>query len=86
MVSIDTSGQPIPHAAPTSPYDRRILRLAFPAPDIQRAIIERTLPAHINLENLIHSEIPLDWDVQRTMFSLNANYPVMADKLRVNPI
>jgi site-specific DNA recombinase len=86
MVSIDTSGQPILHPAPTSPYNRRILGLAFLAPDIQRAIVDGTLPAHINFEHLIHSEIPLDWDVQRTMFSLNANYPVMADKLRVNPI
>jgi DNA invertase Pin-like site-specific DNA recombinase len=68
MVSKDTSGQPVLYAAPTSPYDRRILNLAFLAPDIQRAIVEGTLPPRINLEHFIHSEVPLDWDAQRARF------------------
>lgn len=68
MVAKDQSGQPVLHAAPASPYDRRILRLAFLAPDIQRAIVKGTLPQRINLEYLVHSEIPLDWEAQRAMF------------------
>jgi hypothetical protein len=68
MVDKDATGQPVLYAAPTSPYDRRILNLAFLAPDIQRAIIEGTLPARINLEHLIHCDFPLDWDAQRAKF------------------
>lgn len=68
MLAKDASGQPVLHAAPASPYDRRILRLAFLAPDIQRAIIEGTIPPRINLEHLVHSEIPLDWGAQRALF------------------
>lgn len=68
MVSKDQSGQPVLTTAPSSPYLRRILRLAFLAPDLQRAIIEGTLPLRFNLEHLVHSDIPLDWDAQRTLF------------------
>lgn len=68
MLAKDASGQPVLHAAPASPYDRRILRLAFLAPDIQSAIIEGTIPPRINLEHLVHSEIPLDWGAQRALF------------------
>lgn len=67
MVAKDAKGHPILHTAPASPYDRRILRLAFLAPDIQRAIIEGTLPPRVNLEHLVHSEIPLDWEAQRAL-------------------
>lgn len=68
MVAKDAKGQPVVTAAPTSPYLRRILRLAFLAPDIQRSIIEGTLPLRFNLEHLVHSEIPLDWEAQRALF------------------
>ena len=68
MVAKDNKGQPVLTTAPSSPYLRRILRLAFLAPDLQRAIIEGTLPPRINLEHLVHSEIPLDWEAQRALF------------------
>jgi site-specific DNA recombinase len=68
MVAKDANGQPVITAAPTSPYLRRILRLAFLAPDIQRSIIEGTLPPRFNLEHLVHSEIPIDWEAQRALF------------------
>jgi site-specific DNA recombinase len=51
-------------AAPTSPYDRRILRLAFLAPDIQRSILAGLQPPHINLEYLLRQDISLDWSRQ----------------------
>jgi hypothetical protein len=68
MLAKDGTGQPILHAAPTSPYERRILNLAFLAPDIQRAIIEGSLPSRVNLEHFVHCDFPLDWEAQRALF------------------
>ena len=68
MVAKGQIGQPALYATPTSPYLRRILRLALLAPDIQRSIIEETLPPRFNLEHLVHSEIPLDCEAQRALF------------------
>lgn len=69
MLSRDWFGFPVLEAAPISSYDRNILRLAFLAPDLQRSIIEGTQAKHINLELLVHNEIPLDWEVQRALFA-----------------
>ena len=51
--------------APVSPYDRRILRLAFLAPDLQRDILAGRQPASLNLEYIMAREIPLAWSDQR---------------------
>ena len=58
-------GMPLIGAAPRSPYERSILRLAFLAPDIQRAILEGRQPHHLNLETLKKVQIPLAWSDQR---------------------
>ena len=58
-------GMPVIDAAPVSPYDRNILRLAFLAPDIQRAILEGRQPPHLNLEAIRKINIPLAWSQQR---------------------
>ncbi|MEM6914398.1 MAG: hypothetical protein AAF511_10525, partial [Pseudomonadota bacterium] len=58
-------GMPLIGAAPASPYDRAILRLAFLAPDIQRAILDGRLPHHLNLQALRKMDIPLSWSAQR---------------------
>ena len=58
-------GMPMIDTAPTSPYDRNILRLAFLAPDIQKAILEGRQPQHLNLETLKKTTIPLAWTEQR---------------------
>ncbi len=60
-------GLPTLDAAPTSPYDRNIRRLAFLAPDIQRAILDGRQPHHLNLKALKHVELPLNWSRQREM-------------------
>jgi hypothetical protein len=52
-------------AAPASLYNRRILRLALLAPDIQRDILCGRQPPHLNLETLMNSDIPLGWQQQR---------------------
>lgn len=60
-------GLPTMEAAPTSPYDRTILRLAFLAPDIQQAILDGRQPHHLNLETFKSIEMPLGWSQQREM-------------------
>jgi DNA invertase Pin-like site-specific DNA recombinase len=57
-------------AAPLSAYDRRVLRLALLAPDIQRAILNGRQPMKCNLEVFMKSEVPLNWDCQRRLFGL----------------
>ena len=65
MLERDRTGMPIISKAPVSPYDRKILRLAFLAPDIQRSIIEGRQPPGFNLQTLIGMVLPLDWAAQR---------------------
>ena len=51
--------------APLSFHGRKILGMAFLAPDIQRAILEGRQPVGFNLEGLLHQSIPLAWADQR---------------------
>ncbi len=60
-------GLPTMEAAPPSPYDHNILRLAFLAPDIQQAILDGRQPHHLNLEALKSIELPLSWSRQREL-------------------
>lgn len=61
MLAKAPDGGPELTAAPTSWYERRVLRLAFLAPELQRAILAGAQPRHVNLEFLVRSEIPLAW-------------------------
>ena len=67
MVERDERSQPIIATAPTSPYARRLLRLAFLAPDIQQAILAGRQPRGLNLEQMIHQDLPIAWSKQREM-------------------
>ena len=67
MVGRDDRGMPMIETAPTSPYERRILRFAFLAPDIQRAILAGRQPRSLNLEQLIHQDLSIAWSEQRKM-------------------
>lgn len=66
MIAADR-GLPTMETAPTSPYDRNILRLAFLAPDIQQAILDGRQPHHLNLETIKNTPLPLSWSQQREM-------------------
>lgn len=57
--------------APGSAYDRKLLRLAFLAPDIQRAILDGRQPRDLSLERLMQDAIPLAWGQQRQMLGLS---------------
>lgn len=58
-------GLPAMSTAPTSPYDRKILRLAFLAPALQRDILAGHQPPALNLERFLQVEVPLSWKDQR---------------------
>jgi DNA invertase Pin-like site-specific DNA recombinase len=58
-------GLPWLEAAPASAYDRRVMRFALLAPDIQRAILAGRQAQHFNLEFFMKREIPLCWDAQQ---------------------
>ena len=55
--------------SPSSKYERRRTRLAFLAPDLQRALLDGDQPLGLTLEALINGDIPLAWADQRTMSS-----------------
>jgi DNA invertase Pin-like site-specific DNA recombinase len=61
----DRSGLPLVDEAPRTAYERRILRLAFLAPELQRDILAGRQPAALNLENFLGCEVPLAWNKQR---------------------
>lgn len=47
------------------PYTRKLVRLAFLAPDIQQAIMDGQQPVGLTLQSLRESDIPSSWDAQR---------------------
>jgi site-specific DNA recombinase len=53
--------------APKNAYQRKLCRLAFLAPDIQRAILGGLQPPGLTLDHLLRTKIPLDWSEQRKM-------------------
>ena len=58
-------GLPTIAAAPSSHYDRAILRLALLAPDIQQAILAGHQPPHLNFDTFRKIDLPLLWSEQR---------------------
>jgi DNA invertase Pin-like site-specific DNA recombinase len=72
LIQLDRQRLPVLHGAPPTLYERRLVRLAFLAPDLQSAILEGRQPAHLKLEQVIERPIPIDWDEQRQIFKLDA--------------
>ena len=64
MLHQDDGGLPVLVTAPDTPYRRRLVRLAFLAPEIQRAIVEGRQSAGLTLAQLLKGPIPLDWSQQ----------------------
>jgi site-specific DNA recombinase len=69
MLTRDTHGRPTLAAAPDTSYRRRLIRLAFLAPDLQRAILAGAQPEHLTLARFLESDLPLSWAAQRRMFA-----------------
>lgn len=62
---------PVLQTAPTSPWKRNLVRLAFLAPDIQQIILEGRQPDPLTLALLMKEEIPLLWSDQRRKFGVD---------------
>ncbi|MFN9833751.1 MAG: recombinase family protein [Phenylobacterium sp.] len=60
--------QALPGSAPDGPYERRLIRLAFLAPDLQAKILEGRQPRGLTLKALLRWEPPADWPAQRAEF------------------
>lgn len=69
MTATGADRLPVLEAAPATPYLRRIVRLAFLAPDLQAMILEGRQPAGVTLEQLTRGDIPCAWADQRAMFA-----------------
>ena len=68
MLGADHAGLPVLEAAPASSYPRRLVRLAFLAPDLQRAILAGRQPPGLTLAQLLRTPIPSLWSEQATWF------------------
>jgi DNA invertase Pin-like site-specific DNA recombinase len=55
-------------SAPTCAYERKLCRLAFLAPDIQKQILQGRQPRDLTLDRLINARIPTSWPAQRVAF------------------
>jgi len=65
MLEKDAAGAPLLSASPDTPWRRKLVRLAFLAPDLQLAILEGRQPNGLNLTALMEWEIPPSWAEQR---------------------
>ena len=78
MLETDATGHPTLAAAPASSYRRRLVRLAFLAPDLQRAILAGEQPPGLTLEQLMRAPIPMLWsDQTAVMESLGVAGPAV---------
>jgi hypothetical protein len=68
LVDRDRTGLPTLEAAPDTPHRNRLVRLAFLAPDLQRAILAGQQPSGLTLARLLDGRMPLTWQEQREMF------------------
>jgi hypothetical protein len=60
---------PIMDVAPATPYLRRIVKLAYLAPDLQRMIFDGRQPGWLTLERLTRGDFPISWSRQRALFT-----------------
>jgi hypothetical protein len=65
-------GNMLQAAAAADFYTRRIIPLAFLAPDIQQAILEGQQPQGVTMQRLLDGGIPAAWEEQRSTFGFAA--------------
>lgn len=61
-------GLPVLDVSPATSHKRRLVRLAFLAPELQRAILEGRQSRDLTLKRLMHIAIPLIWSDQICAF------------------
>ena len=57
-----------PQSAPDGPHARKLIRLAFLAPDLQAWILDGRQPRGLTLKALLRWDMPADWEAQRKAF------------------
>jgi DNA invertase Pin-like site-specific DNA recombinase len=67
MLERDRKGMPLIEKSLPTAYLRKLLRLAFLAPDIQRDILAGRQPPSLNLQRLVELDMPLCWNEQRKL-------------------
>jgi DNA invertase Pin-like site-specific DNA recombinase len=67
MLDRDRKGMPLIEKSLPTAYLRKLLRLAFLAPDIQSDILAGRQPPSLNLQHLVKMNIPLCWNEQRKL-------------------
>ena len=70
LIDHDRTGLPILHTAPATAYQRRLVKLAFLSPALQRAIMTGRQPPGLTLKRLLKHPLPLDWARQEALFGL----------------
>ena len=73
MLHHDDGGLPVLVTAPDTPYRRQLVRLAFLAPEIQRAIVEGRQSAGLTLAQLLKGPMPLAWPQQAVRIGIAAS-------------
>ena len=68
MVETDDAGMPSLEAAPGTAYYRRLVRLAFLAPALQKAILTGTQAPDLTLARLMQGPTSLLWSSQLQVF------------------
>jgi hypothetical protein len=61
MLTRDTHGRSTLDAAPDTSHRRRLIRLAFLAPDLLPAILAGEQPERLTLARFLNSDLPLSW-------------------------
>lgn len=72
LLPTDRTGTPCLEAAPHCSYQRRLIRLAFLAPDLQAAILEGRQAPGLTLAAVMADDLPLSWAGQRQLFGAQA--------------
>jgi hypothetical protein len=70
LVRRDHAGLPILDAAPDTPHRHKLVRLAFLAPDIQKAILAGHHSPDLTLASLLDGKFPTLWSEQRKMLGM----------------
>ena len=74
MLERDHRGLPLLSEAPSSAYKRRILRLAFLSPSLQKAILEGRQPRKLTLSEINRAPPPLCWTAQELRYGTPLNH------------
>jgi site-specific DNA recombinase len=68
MIALDKRHLPLCNRSPETQYGRRLIALAFLAPDLQQAILDGTQPCDLTLDHLMAKPLPAEWAAQRQLF------------------